>query len=190
MIKTTYAWFWIRHLALSIDMVFFLFLATITIIIIWFLFSALWFSEEIYWEIISNIIWFIVSVSYFSLMHYYYGQTLWKMAMWVKVVNVKLKNISIYQAFWRYFATIVSSLPLLLWFFWAWWDNKKRSFHDLLAKTLVITVRKTPSWVVIIWNILVLIVWIITISLMIQAMMILLQDPDFINTIQTTEWVN
>lgn len=185
MIKTTYAWFWIRNLALFIDMLIFCIISFVIWIIFWLLFSAMWLKDL---TLINNLLWFIVSMLYFSLMHLFYGQTLWKMALWVKVVNTKLKSISIYQAFWRYFVAILSGLLLLLWFFWAWWDNKKRSFHDLLAKTLVITTRQTPSWVVIAWNIVVAVIWIVLVIIMAQVVMMITQNPDVVNSIRTIEW--
>ena len=51
-----------------------------------------------------------------------------------------LDNLTVGQSFIRYFAYIISILPLFLGFFWIAWDKKKRSFHDLLAHTVVIHV--------------------------------------------------
>jgi uncharacterized RDD family membrane protein YckC len=38
----------------------------------------------------------------------------------------------------RYFAYIISTLPLLLGFFWIIFDARKQGFHDKLANTLVV----------------------------------------------------
>ncbi len=38
----------------------------------------------------------------------------------------------------RYFAYIVSALPLLLGFFWVAFDRRKQGFHDKIAHTVVI----------------------------------------------------
>jgi uncharacterized RDD family membrane protein YckC len=42
------------------------------------------------------------------------------------------------QAILRYFAYIVSTLPLCLGFLWIAWDKRKQGFHDKIAKTVVI----------------------------------------------------
>jgi uncharacterized RDD family membrane protein YckC len=38
----------------------------------------------------------------------------------------------------RYFAYILSMLPLLLGYLWAAWDPKKQTWHDKLAGTYVV----------------------------------------------------
>lgn len=42
------------------------------------------------------------------------------------------------QAILRYFAYIISTLPLCLGFVWIAWDKRKQGFHDKIAKTVVI----------------------------------------------------
>jgi len=42
------------------------------------------------------------------------------------------------QAVLRYFAYIVSLLPLGLGFLWMAWDKRKQGFHDRIAKTVVL----------------------------------------------------
>jgi len=42
------------------------------------------------------------------------------------------------QALLRYFAYIVSLLPLGLGFLWIAWDKRKQSFHDKIANTVVL----------------------------------------------------
>ncbi|HEX4916279.1 MAG TPA: RDD family protein [Limnobacter sp.] len=62
-----------------------------------------------------------------------------KMLFSLKVVHAdKLDTVSPCQAVGRYFAYVVSSLPLCLGFVWAAFDPKKRGWHDLLSKTVVI----------------------------------------------------
>lgn len=62
-----------------------------------------------------------------------------KMLFSLKVVHAEtLNTISPGQAVWRYFAYVLSSIPLMLGFVWAAFHPKKRALHDLLSKTVVI----------------------------------------------------
>lgn len=49
------------------------------------------------------------------------------------------------QAVWRYFAYILSLLPLGLGFLWVAWDKRKQAFHDKLANTVVILVDESDK---------------------------------------------
>lgn len=49
-----------------------------------------------------------------------------------------LQPLSVKQAVVRYFAYIVSILPLGLGFLWIIWHRRKQGFHDLIAKTVVL----------------------------------------------------
>lgn len=186
--KTQFAWFWIRHLAIFID-----WLATwILNMMLWFLaWLCLWISwitspeiAKIVWFMISFLIWFL----YFSLFHYYWGQTLGKMALWIKVVNRwDLKNISLLQSTWRFFATILSALPLMIWYIWPSWDKEKRTFHDMIAQTRVIEIRNTPAWVVIGGNILIFVIIIAFLIISVISMMLMFQNPDMLKTINAVQ---
>ena len=50
----------------------------------------------------------------------------------------RFKPLSIKQAVLRYFAYIVSLLPLGLGFFWIAWDKRKQGFHDKIANSVVL----------------------------------------------------
>lgn len=49
-----------------------------------------------------------------------------------------LQAISVKQAVIRYFAYLVSILPLGLGFLWIIWDKRRQGFHDLIARTVVL----------------------------------------------------
>lgn len=62
-----------------------------------------------------------------------------KMAVSAKIVDAKTGNaISVGQAIGRYFAYILSIIPLGLGFLWVAFDSKKQGWHDKLAGTVVI----------------------------------------------------
>jgi len=47
-------------------------------------------------------------------------------------------TLSIGKAIGRYFAYILSALPVLLGFFWIVFSDKKQAWHDILAGTVVV----------------------------------------------------
>lgn len=56
-----------------------------------------------------------------------------------KIVNATTgQPISLLQAIIRYFAYLVSALPLGLGFLWMIWDKKKQGWHDKIANTVVV----------------------------------------------------
>jgi uncharacterized RDD family membrane protein YckC len=68
-----------------------------------------------------------------------YGATPGKMLADCKIVNATTgKPISLGQAILRYFAYLISALPLGLGFLWMLWDKKGQTWHDKIANTVVI----------------------------------------------------
>lgn len=66
-----------------------------------------------------------------------------KMAMAARIVDAKTgKNASTAQYVLRYFAYILSALPLGLGFFWVIFDKRKQGWHDKLARTVVVHRKK------------------------------------------------
>ncbi|MFA6189122.1 MAG: RDD family protein [Sulfuricurvum sp.] len=68
-----------------------------------------------------------------------YGATLGKIAMKIRVIEVKtLSNPGFLSAFNRAVFRVVSEALLYLGFIWAFLDPYRRSWHDLTAKTVVV----------------------------------------------------
>lgn len=67
------------------------------------------------------------------------GQTLGKKAANIKVVSSTTGGTIGYgQATARYFGRILSSIPILLGYFWMLWDPQKQTWHDKLAGSFVV----------------------------------------------------
>jgi len=67
------------------------------------------------------------------------GATPGKMLISARIVDAQTGGApSTGQLVGRYFAYIVSTLPLLLGFLWIAFDRRKQGFHDKLAGTLVV----------------------------------------------------
>ncbi len=68
-----------------------------------------------------------------------YGATPGKMMLHIVIVDQDTGKVpSVGQAVIRYIGYIVSTIPLLLGYFWVIWDDKKQGFHDKLADTVVV----------------------------------------------------
>lgn len=76
----------------------------------------------------------------------YKSATPGKMAISAKIVDAKTGNKpSTGQFIGRYFAYLLSSLPLGLGFIWIAFDKKKQGWHDKLAGTVVVRKRNIGS---------------------------------------------
>jgi uncharacterized RDD family membrane protein YckC len=68
-----------------------------------------------------------------------HGQTLGKRALGVRVRDIRTGGrVGYGRAVIRYVGRIVSTLPLLLGYFWMLWDGDKQTWHDKLAATVVV----------------------------------------------------
>ncbi len=76
--------------------------------------------------------------TYFLFLLGYSGKTIGKMLLKIKVVKEDGSDIGFYESAKRWFGYIVSMIPLFLGFLWALFDDKKQSFHDKIANTIVI----------------------------------------------------
>jgi uncharacterized RDD family membrane protein YckC len=62
-----------------------------------------------------------------------------KMLLKIKIVDAKTDGqISPRQVVIRLLGYVVSTLPLMLGFFWAWFNRRRQSWHDQMAGTVVI----------------------------------------------------
>lgn len=98
---------------------------------------------------IDSISFYLIVPIFISLYTYFtQGQTLWKIVMWIKIVDVKSGNKPTWMTlFGRCFAKIISAFPLYLGFLWIWWDKKKQWWHDKICDTNVVEIRTySPIW--------------------------------------------
>lgn len=80
----------------------------------------------------------IVQWLYYALMETYYGATLGKMALGLKVTDLEGNKISFLKATGRYFGKILSGMILLIGYIMAAFTEKKQALHDLMAGCLVV----------------------------------------------------
>jgi len=138
-------------MALAIDIAL---LATMHIFL--FLLLAGWlFHEMIHLELLaiialctSFILVFFASIIflhmvYFTLLHAWFGQTIGKMIMGLRVVTAENMQISPAVAFLRWTGYILSLIPLAAGFLWSAVDKEHCAWHDRLAQTRVVPAEMT-----------------------------------------------
>ncbi len=132
-----YAGFWRRFWATLLDS---LLLIAISFPILYSIYGADYFlSESTYHGPADIIITYVFPLIATVLFWRYKSATPGKMALKLHVVDADTGNrLSNTQAIVRYFAYIISALPLGLGFFWIAWDKKKQGWHDKLARTVVV----------------------------------------------------
>ena len=73
------------------------------------------------------------------------GQTIGKIALGIRVIDFRTGGpIGYGRAIGRYFARILSTLPILLGYFWMLWDREKQTWHDKLVTSVVVPTDAYP----------------------------------------------
>ena len=139
-----YAGFWARCGAMLIDTLVLL-LVTIPLTVV--IYGAqVWHDKNVImgsWDVIIN---WLFPVAFVILFWRFKGATPGKMITSMKVVDAKTGLIPGFsQSALRYVGYFVSVLPFMLGFFWIAIDKKKQGWHDKIAGTVVIRLKKTES---------------------------------------------
>lgn len=94
---------------------------------------------ELVAQLISGLASLAISAGYYGWFHASRGgATLGKMAIGIKVVRGNGDRLTLGRSIGRYFATILSSLTLLIGFLMAAFTDRKQALHDLICDTLVV----------------------------------------------------
>lgn len=93
-------------------------------------------------NIILSLVGWVIQIAYFVFFIGRTGQTLGKKAMGIKVVKVDTMDHPTYlDAFLReVVGKFLSAIVFLLGYLWAFWDPRKQTWHDKIAKTVVVKV--------------------------------------------------
>ncbi len=88
----------------------------------------------------------LVSLAYFTFFEgSASGQTIGKRAIGIRVVDLPGGgSIGHGRALVRWVGRIISSIPLLLGYFWMLWDRERQTWHDKLASAVVVPVADFP----------------------------------------------
>jgi len=95
---------------------------------------------------LESLLQIIIGVTYFA----YFeggptGQTLGKRALGIRVIDLKRGGpIGYGRAVLRYIGRILSTIVVLLGYFWMIWDPEKQTWHDKIAGSVVVPVDAYP----------------------------------------------
>ncbi len=90
-------------------------------------------------QVVSNLLSLALGAAYYGWFHASHSMaTPGKMAIGIKVVRLNGERLSLARSIGRYFATILSTIPLLIGFFMAAFTTRKQALHDLVCDTLVV----------------------------------------------------
>jgi len=85
---------------------------------------------------------FLIGLAYSVWMLSTYQATVGMMVLKIKITKESGSKVTYKDAILRYFAAILSAVALLVGYLWMIWDDKKQTWHDKLAQTVVIQVDK------------------------------------------------
>ncbi|MBI2040174.1 RDD family protein [Candidatus Microgenomates bacterium] len=86
----------------------------------------------------GNILSFLLGLAYSIWMLSTYSATVGMMILKIKILKENGGKVTYQDAILRYFASILSAIALFLGYLWMIWDPKKQTWHDKLAKTVVV----------------------------------------------------
>jgi uncharacterized RDD family membrane protein YckC len=97
-------------------------------------------------ETLAGLVALVVNAAYFTWLEGgASGQTVGKKVMGIRVIDFRSGGpIGYGRALGRYFARILSALPLLLGYFWMLWDREKQTWHDKLVTSVVVPEAAYP----------------------------------------------
>ncbi|HTY02210.1 MAG TPA: RDD family protein [Rhodocyclaceae bacterium] len=138
--EVEYAGFWIRLGATLIDVI--LVMAITTPLLTW-IYGGEYFDSEVANRIVAGPADFLITwVAPFVAAVWFWRArqaTPGKMALSLRIVDAGTGGtLSLRQSVIRYFAYLVSTLPLCLGFVWIAFDSRKQGWHDKLAGSVVV----------------------------------------------------
>lgn len=129
--------FWIRLGASIIDSIW---LMLLTFSLGWLVYGMAYFSSDKFIQgpadiLISYVLPFILTMLFWS----YWAATPGKRLLGLRIVDAKTGGkVSRGRLVGRYFAYLISLIPLCIGYLWIGWDKKKQGWHDKIAGTLVV----------------------------------------------------
>ena len=133
---TPYAGFWIRFIALILDGI--IVGAAFSLLNPLVFGTSYWDFNEMY-SLGNTWLGAVLQAAYVWTMWYFFGATLGKMVLRLRIVSADtLGYLTFGQVVGRWFAQILSAIPLFLGFIWVAFDPRKQAWHDKLFDTVVV----------------------------------------------------
>ena len=145
-----YGGFWIRLLARLIDSAIFSVISIVAVLIFYLQLGINSLTDITVGVILFIVLYIIAYALYFIVMNAVYGKTLGKIVTGLIIRREEdLGKLTIGKSIGRFFALeFISNIALGLGYLWAAWDPQKQSWHDKLARTVVVyenTLVKRPT---------------------------------------------
>ncbi len=138
-----YVGFWSRFWASVVDIII---LMMIIYPIFYMIYGDAFIDRASDFNLVNNLINYLLPFIAVIILWKSRGATPGKMLIKATIVDEEsLGEPSTKQLIIRYFAYIISAVPLFLGYFWAGWDNKKQTWHDKLAHTVVVQPKKVAK---------------------------------------------
>jgi uncharacterized RDD family membrane protein YckC len=130
-VETSYAGFWVRFAACFLDGIVLVAFSTLLTVLL----GINWNDKTLSYQFLE----FIINISYFVVLTVFYGQTLGKMALGIRVIRQDggpntWGTILVRETIGK----LVSAIIFLIGYVMAAFDSKKRALHDRIANTYVI----------------------------------------------------
>lgn len=104
-------------------------------------------SRYIKFIVLNQISQIIITFIYTSYMWVKFGGTPGRLLLGLRIVDSEtLTQITIKQATKRFFALMLSMLPLFLGFIWAHFNKRCQTWHDKIANTVVVTNKSLQQY--------------------------------------------
>ena len=135
-----YAGFWIRVAAHAIDSI--IMLLVLVPVVWWFYGGEIVNSRTVQISPLGHMGFNLGPAIAILLFWHYRSATPGKMILGLRIVDAQtLGKPSTLQFIGRFFAYLVSLIPLLIGFFWVAFDAQKQGWHDKIARTVVVYSR-------------------------------------------------
>lgn len=138
-----YAGFFVRLAAYITDMA--IVSAALLIVRLPILFTSIINSENllirdfIFQYSIADILFYILTVTYFVLLTYFTGSTLGKKLFNIKVISAEERNFTFFEILYREtVGRFLAKVIICIGYFMAGLDRQKRGLHDILSDTYVV----------------------------------------------------
>jgi uncharacterized RDD family membrane protein YckC len=133
-----FAGFWLRVLALSIDI--------LVLVCFSYIAENVLGANSRGLESLSGLFDFVIPIAYYVILTVVYGQTLGKMLVGIKVIRQDRQahtwgNILVREVIGKFTSTII----LFVGYFMAGFDAQKKSLHDRIANTYVVKVMNSSG---------------------------------------------
>ncbi len=105
-------------------------------------------NQPDWYEMDMGVIWIYYLIAlfldmvYFTWFHGSVGQTPGKMMLGLRIVQATGEPMTFGHAFLRWTGYLISKLAVYLGFIWIAFDRRKQGWHDKIAGTVVVTVKK------------------------------------------------